>query len=1128
MENPTQAELNAFFGTRTASLHDSIFAAATTASTPARTRGNAARMSHGAAATPRIKAPGGGAGVKEKIATSRFVTRVAEQFHESVATLVYDGDEGVFKGAAGFVDVGEGEQFKDFVADGKINLDIGTRATRGPLPYSIALWLEGNVEGRVGARCLREETEGAFVTRMSPSRGFDVTNGAGRDKPLYLYFWAAPIVEGADGEKVTATVEVRVGDVRLNVVLHMCGAKACFDVAVDDEAPNAKATNVAFAKGEAADQRMITMRNLTAGDAPLLLCVVLEDSAGGSFSLVDLDGGDVGDPVNTECTGFSTEPDEFVFYLDGQGSRSFGASYDVSKMRAYDSKSLDFINSPDAGASPTAPLTPSRDTFMGLAKIMLPSFVSGSRARSVDKDLLHYFDHVIDLVRPGGDPVERGQLERQFGEVAITPGPADTSFGSDTASRNGSIGNGLCEGLSVSNSALKASARSGDGAFGEDVSGYSNFAMNSGYGFEESVAAGQPSPKFDRELGEARVSGALSVDLGDDGAANSLSFDSSNNFDIDYLAAACEDADGTAAVAFHLHQSTNSMLQEYGIDHPLSEYAHFPDTGPQEGGGKELHKFAEQSEEANATVSQCLPLPEIDDHTPNLSHHLTRPRLKLPRRIAEAGMICMDSHEMIVELPLVNPGEVPLQIRASLSKAIVQTGRVALTLPTEDVIIVPPGERCFIELHRTARGAACDGFLSLRCTRIDESAQQGDRTPRQKASSAKYRFPLSIQELPQPKPSLVPTGFATDRPSMAFYGCAEMCTEGIVKMASVIRVFNGTSESAPFSARIVSPRSFGTAGSSAALLVYQSSPPPGGAADEAAPFVISGDVPDFIAPLSIVDLTVLFCAPTDESYYAAELELGAGAIKQHQIPLFGYGGSADIRTFVQDQNDVDKDDGIVRCLVENHGTRSGCLNFSLEGFAEEDPVDLEPGESLEIPVPLPTYEDTGTSREWVLGKITARDSILESRAQYSESGESRYSDFDWASVHPNPSAFHYDGRISNNFAWRASLLVFCEDIGRLTVRPDPEFDSDSVRPEHNFDANYCGTQTIMPSVGDSVVVYNFDARASLEFSATGTEPARGRVPPLGEALLHVCGAHVAVNAPGRGRCVLEMEDMLVE
>jgi hypothetical protein len=1090
---PSPEDATAFFGMRTASVHDTIFTLPGTASTPARARGEGARLSVGAAATPRIRPPvlaGQTGAVGEararRVARNHWLYRHARRFNEVLASVFYCAEARGFRVAEGDVD-GPAALLAEAVDDGDgraICLDAGVRATRVPLPYAINLWTGDGASGAVKVRILRNECEGAFVSLVQGRVERRAEDAAGSPDPVALMFWAAPT---GDSAQVVLELEVDGSFVVLSV--DMQGVQARFHVGGAE-----KHSAVQFSPGVAHDDRTLTVTNATDGDAPLILSLYLADSAGGAFQLVP------------ESADDREEDGEIVVLLPAGASYAFEAVFDAATAAADPSARRSLATSPPTArtpstpsSSPASPLTPSRERVLGLAKIKIPAFVSGDPSHAVDRDLLHYFDHVIDLVRPPAAAPFAAELNADLsparaatagqeaeaaegGVQAEEEGDEDGTIGFEeepllaTAERRATVGEALeVDAAGAAHATATTAASATGGAYEEDYEDHDNDQC--------------------RDLDVLQYAGAFPAAV--DNTA-SFTFDAGPGVELgafDFLADYHGEGGGLLPLGFR--QSSCSLMGEDGYLLTPSELPPFPPT-----------------DERAATVSACLPMAEADTSDDGESAPV-QPRIRLARRCVAAGGMEVGSGALAAHFSIANSCAAPLRMTASLPATAATVACVELLQQRQEVL-VQPGERLELQIVRTARGRAHGSTLTIRCATAPADGRRRRRV--------KYEIPLHVFELALPAKDLVPSGFATDRPAVAFYGCVEECSEDVVKMADEIRVFNGTPVSVPFSAKIAHVVAHDVGGGGARL---------------APAFTLGGPVPDMIAPRSWVPVTVLFCAPNDESYFCGELQLSVGPQADHRIPLFGYGGSSDVRVHVEDAEGGSRPPE-QQAVVVNRGTRTATVDISCAGAVDAPPEQhrVAPGGTVVLPIaPRSPAAAAAASAPRELALITARDDILESRVRH-VADQDDDGVFDWDAAHASASAFHYDGRALDFYGRQCTLLSYPAGSTAVAAAPDAARSSRGVLPPHRFAATYMptaapgagggGAGDSAPAVGAAagarVVVHNLDARRALSFAAAGCEPARGRVPPFGDAELYVCGGRVEVCAPARD-ATLRADDM---
>lgn len=1149
-----------FFGARTASVHDSIF------SRPG--HGEAGRLSVGASATPRVKPAvlrqAGLRAHERRRIRGKWCQFHADNLYTVVASVAYDaGKHQFYGGGDGDLERAEITEVEDGVLGGVV-VDLGVRVTRDPVPYAINVWIGGEgAIGQVSLRCLREGGVGVFAAVVKTKGGVNARDVTNTGVPATMLFWAAPT--GA-GERCQTVMEVDVDGAMTQITLQMVGVAAEFEVDVTTVEDGGEGevvcgegghTSVTFSPGLAYDERVVTVRNTTEDDAPLLLSMMMDDSAGGAFSLVHHVVDVFGPSVSSDPESFD---EETVVLLRGGESLSFTAVFDGEAVEE-DGVVVDKCSPSVAGdvSPPMTPVTPSKANVLGLAKIAVPAWIPGARTRAVDKELLQYFDHMIDFVRPPAEMfrrnkdeaddeeeeeneeedeeedeevVEEGELALEDGEMSSIYGAREEGeqYGDDDRSILSAQADGECadeKGSILARIGPAEEQTETRGTYDADYDDHDNdmcrvwTPLQCPEGDRSDGGMKQTQTVFsmqDLELdsveGHVRTAGEIRASPGVNRDASQTQQARTDRSSRNGTGSSATSANPARSLDFLQSPKSSVCLEDFLSDSGLPTLPRLTSDSCQDGCD---------------SVSVCLPGVDVtedivaralgrgNNSLPRESHSSpVRPRIRIPRWAKEAGQLEMQAEMLVADFSVVNSCCETLRMSASLSPNRARRAGVRLKRQNE-VTLVAPGERFDMGLERIGRGEERYLTLTIRCAtlRFDEDEDSCDEpSRRRRVRRSKYEFSVYVAALPVPNEDLLTPGFATDRPAIAFYGCMEECAEGRVKMVDEIRVFNGTCNTVPFSACLKSVVARDSARSNEEL-AHIAEPP----------FTIA-HLPDIIPPRSWVAVTVRFNAPNDSTYYCGELQISIGRQKDHRIPLFGYGGSSRVTTHISDPNSPE-----ATAVISNEGKRPALVDVTFSD-AEQTRIHVGPGDVALVRIAPETLEDLVDSedsnssceggREFAM--ITSRDDILESRVNFmaSDSEPEAWDNFLWGRAHPASVAFHYDCR-ALEFYGRSCTSLLLDNTGGIVHAAPSEVQS-SARPPAAFSA------TFVPvghgGATERVIVHNLDGRRPFEFVAEGCEPAKGRVPPFGDAELMVVAANVVVSGRGEGRDgTLTLEEM---
>lgn len=273
-------------------------------------------------------------------------------------------------------------------------IDLVKRAARVPLPYAIRLTIvdEHGPIRPISVRLERffEETPTMFLAVINgdidccadkSEEAFGVPNSDSLKHALAencLTFWAAPdtieIPHGAKkqglGRMLLTVTDDEYTDHEIPITISVTPTEPCISVVAPGYPGRdiRSETNISFAEHNHDSEALVTVRNETEGDAPVLLNVVLEDSAGGTFSIGEA----------------SEEKVNCIPLLIPSGSaRSFRTRFE------------------------TRPELTLRRRYYGSVLIKYAFVMLGDKTLGQDFELYQYFDHVLNLTSSVGNPAAR-------------------------------------------------------------------------------------------------------------------------------------------------------------------------------------------------------------------------------------------------------------------------------------------------------------------------------------------------------------------------------------------------------------------------------------------------------------------------------------------------------------------------------------------------------------------------------------------------------------------------------------------------------------------------------------------------------------------------------------------------
>jgi hypothetical protein len=1032
-------------------------------------------------------------------------TEAARSFAQTAVSLVYDAKNHVLRAA---------DPQAESAAPSVVLFPAGLRAARAPIPYIVKVCVNGGTVGKLNIRVVREETRGMFINvAEADSCGYNAawiaeTHPGGE---IDLVVWAAPekVCEhgmGPESEKfhgkedcARAVLEVDVDGAVASVILSMIGTAPLFTVKCDKSVgagspcrqalgvkSSSTATDIMFypaVANSAFDERRVTITNITAGAAPLIVNVILVDSAGDAYEIRedddedndDEDSGITGEAIRDDSEGGADPKPVFVIPIGGNKSYSFVVRY---KENAGDPLVVDCL---------------------GHAAVRLPVFVSNVTSHTVDKDLLHPFDHVINLIRPASRPLritryplQNLPVDELHRQQLLTPTKGVPSkLAGPTLMKTQLSLTPLIQNLPPKTSAIS----SHQPVYDELQPQRSMLAYDELNGDDADVTITYGDDYADDDNDRCRD---LAMDDRFTMATPTCMYDSMNN----------------QGLSFEHDIDDLGLAGGYGLFDPGESPLFLVPSGP------DGHFLAEAKlGEHELLEIDCGVSPE---QAPLLETRNFAARLHMPRELVDAGALIIGPDDMDAIVPFLNASKVPVRVLVSRRSARYADIAVALhfdeTTYSDIDTILQPGDVVQLDVSRKTVNS-CSHTISLRCVTADPSLPKQRRT--------KYEIPVIVHApTAHFRP---PTDCATDRPAIAFYGCA--LARGEQARTQVVRIYNGSDATLSILVLIENERRFGSIESTGEK-VSAGTPSPGA-------FEIVGHVASAVAPLQSASLSVAFHGLADAFLFSGDLRISVGdglSLKHRTVPLFGYGGASDLQEkiipAIPSRCDIkginaETEAAGRQCVVENNGTRPGLVKYSAWDWREQKEVLTRhlvgPGLAIALDIPLaPMPSDYASDLDntvctGLYGRIELVDDIMQSRILYCEketvSGEHG---FDWSAVHGKGrlDAFHYDDRVME--------MICAKRVSSIIIDPEthlPAISTQSPAPLSRWGVEYQNArnqsgQHVHYTMGDRVVVVNRDFCEPLEFFASGAEPRHGVVPPLGEATLYVHRVDVEVRARG--------------
>lgn len=459
---------------------------------------------------------------------------------------------------------------------------------------------------------------------------------------------------------------------------------------------------------------------------------------------------------------------------------------------------------------------------------------------------------------------------------------------------------------------------------------------------------------------------------------------------------------------------------------------------------------------------------ELETATESLTA-VKRPKLKMPRRIREGGIL-VEANSGSVEFPVLN----------ACSEVVEVTIFVERVKGNGD-------DKCHVNVTPNYVVLAAHGTAILTMTRI--SAQGGEyhvllrgSTLGPQPKKRSYRIPMHVA--PSAMRLESNEEFAVDRPTMSFYNPTDEGREWN------IRIRNGTQRAARYNAWI---------GQGCGELLNSNGNPA---------FQIVGSASGSIDPQKFARVRVEFVGGEGVRHFHGRLYFNVGS-QQDFIPLFGYVGGSDVRLMTNDLGYV---------IVQNVGERAG---FVVMTGPECDPVHdqsvravLAPKEEREFVAPYGTGSVVYTGDEIARTRACRAENIERARAdgEYESSrceiGDNIFEGefdgeeaamqsemLDWAAE--DRFSMFYSGRL---FDYAVHRYLF--DLNDETIR----FMETSRTARGGWSA---------VAKDGYVHIENLNVAKELSFEATGAEPCKGVIGAFGDAMLAPFREVVEVRAEGK-------------
>lgn len=460
---------------------------------------------------------------------------------------------------------------------------------------------------------------------------------------------------------------------------------------------------------------------------------------------------------------------------------------------------------------------------------------------------------------------------------------------------------------------------------------------------------------------------------------------------------------------------------------------------------------------------------ELETATETLTA-VKRPKLKMPRRIREGGIV-VEANSGSVEFPVLNAGSEVVEVTIFVER-VKGNG----------------DDECHVNVTPNYVVLAAQGTAILTMTRI--SAQGGEyhvllrgSTLGPQPKKRSYRIPVHV--VPSAVRLESPEEFAVDRPTMSFYNPTNEGREWN------IRIRNGTQRAARYNAWI---------GQGCGELLNSNGNPA---------FQIIGSASGSIDPQKFARVRVEFVGGEGVQHFHGRLYFNVGS-QQDFIPLFGYVGGSDIRLMTNDLGYV---------IVQNVGERAG---FVVMTGPECDPVHdqsvravLAPKEEREFVAPYGTGSVVYTGDEIARTRACRAEKIERTRADRAYESSS-------CEIGDNIFEGEFDGE---DAAMQAEMLDWAAEdrfsmfySGRLfdyaVHRYLFDLNNDETIRFMETSRTGCGGWSAVSKDG-FVHIENLNVAKELSFEATGAEPCKGVIGAFGDAMLAPFREVVEVRAEGK-------------
>lgn len=465
---------------------------------------------------------------------------------------------------------------------------------------------------------------------------------------------------------------------------------------------------------------------------------------------------------------------------------------------------------------------------------------------------------------------------------------------------------------------------------------------------------------------------------------------------------------------------------------------------------------------------------------------IKRPKLKMPRRIRENGIV-VEANSGSVEFPVLNASSEVVEVSIFVERVKGNGGDECFVNVTPNYVVLAAQGKAILTMTRTSAQGGEHHILLRGSTLGPQPKKRSYRIPAHVVRSA---MRLESNE-----------EFAVDRPTMSFFNPDNEGREWS------IRIRNGTQHVASYNTWV---------GPGCGELLNSMGEPA---------FRIVGSASGSIDPQKFARVQVEFIGGEGVQHFHGRLHLNVGN-QQDFIPLFGYVGGSDLQLVTNELGYV---------IVRNVGKRAG---FVVITGPECDPVHnqavravLAPDEEREFVAPYGTGSVIYTGDEIARTRACQAEEIERMRADRAcgnlnnEIGENIFEgEFDGEDAATETELL--DWAAEDRFSMFYSGRLFDHAVRRYLFDLN---DSEKIR---FIETSRTANSSWSAIAKDGFVhIENLNVSKELIFEATGAEPSSGVIAPFGDAMLAPFREVIEIRAQGRVQTVtvkLQGQDRSIE